>query len=781
MSLRLRLLLILLCCSLLPLFAAGFASYSKTKSTVAEIQSQGAQALTDSVYQTLVVQREIKQQQIESYFQGIADQVTTFAENKMIVSAMRNLSDHFHAYAGEANLTPEDLQEVHGSVLSFYENQFAGKYQTENGGQAVDVNSYFNRLDDEAVVFQHRYIASNKHPLGSKHLLDACEDGSSYAGFHKEIHPIIRNYLEKFGYYDIFLVDTETGDIVYSVFKEIDYATSLLDGPCAHTNFGEAFRKANILNKGESILVDFEQYYPSYEAPASFIASPIFDDEKRIGVALFQMPIDRINAIMGQRKGLGETGETILVGSDYLMRSDSHRDPTHRSIIASFRDPANGKVDTKATRAVIEDGKAGIDIITDYIGNETLIAYGPVQLQGLTYCLNAKMDVSEALADIEDMEVTKEQAQRSLVLWSVGLTVVAALVVAVVAYFVSLQVSRPIVQVAEFADTIAKGDLTVRCDVTAKAETGKLVNSMNEMADQLRNTVGRIASDARVLAGSATELSATAAQLENGAVETRSLSGTVAAAAEEMSTNLNSVAGSTGQMAESVRSVAAAMTEMESKIEKIARNTEHSSKVASEAAALAKASNEQIGQLSESADAIGKVIEVIEDIAEQTNLLALNATIEAARAGEAGKGFTVVATEVKELAHQTAQATEDIRKRIEGIQSSTGDSVESIGNILKAINQVSEISGTITAAIEEQSDTTKDISRSINLSAEAAESTTGVVSETATASKEITKSIADVDTTAQQTVGGAVKTRSAGESLSQLAEQLNTLVGRFRI
>jgi methyl-accepting chemotaxis protein len=196
---------------------------------------------------------------------------------------------------------------------------------------------------------------------------------------------------------------------------------------------------------------------------------------------------------------------------------------------------------------------------------------------------------------------------------------------------------------------------------------------------------------------------------------------------------------------------------------------------------LVEISNDKITNLGQAADEIGRVIEVIQDIAEQTNLLALNATIEAARAGEAGKGFAVVATEVKELAKQTAAATDDIRTRIESMQASTGDAVESIREISEVINNVNEVSRTIASAVEEQSITTRQISDNVSTTASAAESVARGVAETAMASREITENITRVDGVLMQTAEGADESRDAGTRLSQLAEEMNGLIGRFRI
>ncbi|MBF0287255.1 MAG: methyl-accepting chemotaxis protein [SAR324 cluster bacterium] len=344
-----------------------------------------------------VAVREIKRSAIKRYFQTINNQIITFSNDQMIVEAMRDLGTSFRFFRNDNSISPGALQRMKQELLSYYEGEFASEYKKQNEGKSPDLQNYFQQLDQDSVALQYHYIQANKNPLGSKHLLDQAPDPSKYSRLHGQVHPIIREYLEKFGYYDIFLVDAETGDIVYSVFKELDYSTSLIDGPYAKTNFGEAFRKANeATDKDAVVLVDYALYMPSYEAPASFIASPIFDGNKKIGVLMFQMPIDRLNEIMGERVGLGETGETILVGPDYQMRSDSYLDPKNRSVIASFKYPEKGKVDITATRAVHERGETGVAYVKDYRKQPTIIAYTPVDIGGITWSLNVKIDIAEA-------------------------------------------------------------------------------------------------------------------------------------------------------------------------------------------------------------------------------------------------------------------------------------------------------------------------------------------------------------------------------------------------
>jgi methyl-accepting chemotaxis protein len=352
--------------------------------------------LRKEAFDKLAAVREIKRSAVERYFQHINGQIITFSQNQMVVDAMKQFRESFRNFRSENDLSKAELERMRRELFTYYTGEFSAEYRKQNNGQSPNVEQYFRQLDNDSIALQYNYIRANSHPLGSKHLLDRADDTSRYSEWHAKIHPIIRKYLEKFGYYDIFLVDPDSGDIVYTVFKELDFSTSLIDGPNARTNFGEAFRMANAAgNKDAVILVDYAPYLPSYEAPAGFIASPIFDGDKKIGIAMFQMPIDRLNAVMGERAGLGETGETYLVGPDKLMRSDSFLDPKNHSVTASFRNPERGKVETAAAAAAL-DGKTGAEVIIDYNGNPVLSAYTPVKVGDLTYGLLVEIDVAEA-------------------------------------------------------------------------------------------------------------------------------------------------------------------------------------------------------------------------------------------------------------------------------------------------------------------------------------------------------------------------------------------------
>ncbi|MBN1912229.1 MAG: methyl-accepting chemotaxis protein [Pirellulales bacterium] len=409
----------------------------------------------------------------------------------------------------------------------------------------------------------------------------------------------------------------------------------------------------------------------------------------------------------------------------------------------------------------------------------------------------ASFQISQYLSELEQTMLasaqqvkteaeTTLQATSDAVAWWQGLelflgigVVVFALIVGLIA---SAAITRPLGQTIALIKDIAEGegDLTKRLDDSRRDELGELAGWFNTFVSKLQNLVQEIARDAATLSTSANALSATASEMAQGSEDMSDESATVATAAKELATKIDGMAQSTRETSENARSVASAVEEMTITIGQVASNAEQASKVAADAARLAHTSTGTIGDLSEAATAIGKVIETIQDIAEQTNLLALNATIEAARAGEAGSGFAVVANEVKQLARQTAEATEDIRVRIEGIQASTGQAVQSMSDISKVIEQVDEVSRTIAATVEQQNVAAKEIAQNVARSTTATETIAQGIAQSAEVCQGISLSIDQVDGATKQAAEGAHSTKNSSNQLATIATSLSQLVGQFK-
>jgi methyl-accepting chemotaxis protein len=523
MKLGTKLLVAFLAVGVIPFAVIGVMSLLKASS-----------ALEKQAFAQLESIRDVKKNQVARYLQTVKDQMATFSEDRMIIDATGQLGHAFADFKTENGITSENLQSMRQKLFTYYTNDFSQEYKKQNDGTSPNVEKYFRQLDDDSIALQYYYIKANEHPLGSKDQLDRASDKSNYSELHGKYHPIIRSYLKKFGYYDIFLVDSKTGDIVYSVFKELDYTTSLMDGPNAKTNFGEAFRRANAAaNKDTIIMTDFAQYFPSYEAPAGFVASPIYEGTEKIGVAMFQFPIDTLNTIMGERAGMGKSGETYLVGSDKLMRSDSFLDSKHHSVVASFRHPEKGKVDTEASQEALA-GKTGEKIITDYNGNPVLSAFAPLQMGDTAWALLAEIDEAEAFAAVNTLK------------WLIGIVALIGIIAIIgVALLITRSITKPV---------------------------NRIIEGLNEGSDQVASASGQVSSASQSLAEGASEQAASIEETSSSLEEMSSMTKQNADHAKEANNLMKEASQVMGRANDS-------MAKLTGSMEEISRASEETSKI----------------------------------------------------------------------------------------------------------------------------------------------------------------------------------------------------------
>lgn len=373
---------------------------------------------------------------------------------------------------------------------------------------------------------------------------------------------------------------------------------------------------------------------------------------------------------------------------------------------------------------------------TDYLGLKNTLD---------NFATSARSEAKEAVALVQQ----SQKRTRNLMFFVMLLSILG---VGILSITVTRSIIRPLAEVVEIADQVAGGDLSRRIAITAKDEVGQTSAALNQAFAKMASTIKTIAENSGSLSRSSEGLTAVSQQMAANAEETSAQATVASAAAEQVSRN--------------VETVATGIEEMTASIREISHSAHEAAKVATTAVDVAETTTKTITTLDESSAKISDVTKVITSISEQTNLLALNATIEAARAGEAGKGFAVVANEVKELARETASATEEIAVRINAIQGDTKSAVSAINEIADIVKQIYEIQNTIASAVEEQTATTNEIGRS--------------VTEVTMGSAEIASNISGVATATQDTAEGASATQSAARELAGMAEKLEQLVAKFK-
>lgn len=481
----------------------------------------------------LVSIREIKKTQINDYFGTIHNQALTLSNDNMIIDALQQFKDTFNNYLLTAT-NISDIAPLKAKLATYYNQDFSQQYKKLNQDEAIDTAKLLGGLSDEGIALQYQYIFANPNPIGEKDALLAANDNSGYSFTHESNHPHIRDFLQRFGYQEIFLVDIDTGIVVYSVFKNLDYGTSLKTGPYADSGLGKAFKGAAAADKPDHVeMVDFAPYLPSYNASASFIASPIFDNSgEKTGVLIFQMPVDHINEMMTNHArwkyiGLGDSGETYIVGSDYLMRSKnrfmiedkagflaaaaSAGTPQQQIAAINAKDNTTGlfKIQTAATEAAL-NGETGTNIIPDYRGVPMLSAYTPLDILGLKWALLAEIEKEEAFRDVHALQASITTTALLVAVALIALGLVAG-------WFYANGITRPILRLSKTMDEIEQhSDLTLRTDVSSNDEIGHMASSLNSILDKFQNIVQQVFASTTQLSSAAEELSVITAQTTNG-------------------------------------------------------------------------------------------------------------------------------------------------------------------------------------------------------------------------------------------------------------------------
>lgn len=698
-------------------------------------------AIDGSTYTLRAVSTE-RADRVADLFHQLRRQVALFADDRFTRTAMAGFNaafDALPAQAAEAGL----LARAEPALQAFFATEFGRRLR--DAGQPDRGPAAYMPRSEAGRIAQLMYIADNPAPVGKKDNFAASPLANDYNALHASFHPLAHEIREFTTAYDIFLIDPE-GDVIYSVFKESDFATNLLSGPYASSGLGESFRGARSLGKGEVYTTDFADYEPSYGAPAIFIATPIFEGTTRIGVACFQFPVDKINDYMAG--SVGETGRVLLIGRDGKLRStlaDRKEDRVGATVL-----------DSDAGRAA-SSGRDGSLIAPDADGVGTLAAFGPVEIDGLEWSAVALMDIDEVLRPA--------RAMLSSALLEAGVLVVLS---AIASFWFARKLSKPIIGIARrIREAEASNDLTMRLRERDGDELSILGAAFNGLMSRFMEVVSDVNQAAADVSGAATEISATADQMASGLTGQESQTTEVSAAVEEMSSSVAGVAEKSADAAAAAESAGADAT----RGGEVVRQTIAEIRAISEQVNLSADAVKSLGKKSEQ---IGQIIAVIDEIAEQTNLLALNAAIEAARAGEHGRGFAVVADEVRKLAERTQQATEQVARSIREIQTETKGAVDRIEEGTRRVEvgvEKATLAGGSLDRILDGSATLKsmvdDIARAID--------------EQRVGTEQIARATTKIAAVTRESASSAMEAASASVHLSRQSELMLELTRRFKI
>ena len=452
----------------------------------------GRKALAGSFEKQLTSLRAAKARQIENYFQRLSSEVQVYGNTPSTIEAMKAFTSAYDSVLSESDSI--DARRTDG-LRDFYRNEFVPAL-VERTGLAVDSDVYLPATIVSRYL-QFEYIVKNPNPISDKEEFEGPIDSTDYSQAHRRYHPIFREVVEEFGYYDLFLIDNQ-GNVVYSVKKEIDFATSLLFGAVS-SNLADVYKDAQRQNSGYVAMADFEFYIPSYSAPAAFLATPIYDEVELVGVMAIQLSVDEINQVMTSDQrwvadGLGETGETFLVGEDLMMRSDSRvrleesdqyfaaiaSTATDAEQIERIRQLETSILSQEVNNQAIDraqDGQSGVDTVVNYLGESVLSAYAPLDIRGVDWVIVSEVSEAEIFAPVSIFA-------RRVLISAAGLVFLITLA----SLWLARAFLKPVKRLSEGFRRLALGYQEVFVDVLADDELGELSKAFNHMVKKNRKT-----------------------------------------------------------------------------------------------------------------------------------------------------------------------------------------------------------------------------------------------------------------------------------------------------
>ncbi|WP_234300935.1 methyl-accepting chemotaxis protein [Sphaerospermopsis aphanizomenoides] len=803
LSTKSQLQLILLLVSFSSIFIVGYLGLTWAR-----------ESLKTQIFNQLTSVRNSKAYQIEFYLQTLHHHLETLSEDRMVVEAMMEFNQAFQ----EINQQPIPI-DWDNQIISFYQQEF---FPRLSKSFVQEPNLSTNKPSSNAARYlQYNYLANNPYPVGKKDQLLAAQDGSRYSNIHGKYHKLFQNLIKKFGYYDFFLIDPNTSDIVYTVYKETDFGANLNTGILAKSNFAQLVNRVRKNpHQGVVQIVDFQPYQPSYMAPAAFIAAPIYNGEKLVGILAVQLPIDQIDRVLTSNKnwkndGLGNTGETYMVGADLLMRSNSRllledaaaytnvlksqgiSDKTIRLIEQLKTSIFLQQVNTAAAKLAIKKQSGTLIINQNYQNKTVLSSYAPLNIEGVNWAIISEINLAEAYQQIYNL-------QRLLLMAAVILALIVAILANVIANkfvkpieelvkvsttiansnysieqsqenneIIKLQtafntVAHKISELVNIAQKIASGNLTTPIQLAEiEDEIGKLQNAFYSMNKDLNSLILSIQNSGVTITTSSTQIAASGKQLAATFTEQLASTNEVTATAQEIATTSRNLVNMINKVEDITNMTSTAASQSRDELQKMKITMQQ----------LLEATNSLTSKLdvmNKKASNINNIVLTINKFATQTDSLSLNAAIEAEKAGQYGAGFAVVAGEIRRLANQTGIATLEIDQIVQDMQTAVAIGVmemdkftNSVHNSVKQVNLINNQMSKVINQVESLPPQFEEVSDRVQ------EQSQGAI--------QISEAMAQISEASEQTVDALRETNYALEELAAAAQLLKTEISRFQV
>jgi len=778
--------------ALLAVIPVAFTVWQVSK----KASEMGESSLQGNVQSHITSVRDAKKKEVEDYFNRITDQLVFFSKLPSTIKMMRDFKQAYNDFNYEAlsnsgnvevgppepgavTVVPElPIKEYREALKAYYTGEFKIEYELLNSDAMPNMLEYIDQLPDTSVAMQYFYIADNPNPLGTKEEFLIANDNSSYSQIHRAYHPIIFDFMSRFKFYDIYFVDSENGNVVYSVLKNIDFASSLIDGPLVSQQIANVFMGVrDAITTEDYKLVDYAKYLPAYENRIAFMATPIFDGNQKEGVLILALTLEPINDLMTydrswRKDESGDTGETLIIAADGTMRNDSRPFVENREkfIVAmeeanlveqksidniELKDTTAGllKVESPGTRSALS-GVTGFDIFENYMGIDVLSAYAPVNVPGLNWAIFSELNERESFKQLDALTAGIQDAS-----YPIGLTVL--IVGGLFGFFFFGRIAGRISYLEHTMNKVAEGDFTARADIRTKDELGTLSKAFNALLDDRLTQLAKIEKENEMLNNSIIELLKASFQLSQ----------------RDLTVQVPVTEDVTGPLADAINQMAQETSKVLLNVKKISEDVDHASRqVKAQADNVTKtAENERtivattLSELGAAAEAMNKIAEV----AQSCNEIAAEATRTTQVALETVTGTVNGMGEIRETIHET-------EKRIKRL----GERSQEISGIVDIINNIAERTHVLALNASMQAAAAGEAGRGFSVVADEvqrlAESSRNATSQISALVKNIqvetNDTIATMDKTIQQVVEGSQLAERAGQQMKETQDTTANLV-----